>query len=81
MRQSIYRVALAAFGLLTTFLTILGVQAQAQDASRETIIQGVRDDVRRKIQQEDSERSTGSLAVRQHAHGWTWHHNPPPSGR
>jgi hypothetical protein len=81
MRQSTYRVAVAVLGLLTISLTILGAQARAQDASRETIIQGVRDDVRRKIQQEESERSAGSLAVRQHGHGWTWHHSPPPSGR
>ena len=51
MRRSIHRPLIALVGLLV----VLSTQARAEDSSRDTIIQGVRDDVRRKIE-ERSER-------------------------
>jgi hypothetical protein len=47
MRRSIHRPVIALAGLLV----VLSAQSRAEDSSRETIIQGVRDDVRRKIQE------------------------------
>jgi hypothetical protein len=46
-RRSIHRPVIALAGLLV----VLSAQARAEDSNRETIIQGVRDDVRRKIQE------------------------------
>ena len=51
MRCSIHRPVIALAGLLV----VLSGQARSEDSTRETIIQGVRDDVRRKIE-ERSER-------------------------
>jgi hypothetical protein len=47
MRRSIHRPVIAVAGLLV----VLSTQARGEDSNRETIIQGVRDDVRRKIQE------------------------------
>jgi hypothetical protein len=55
MRRPIHRSVMVLAGLLVLFGT-QARQARAEDESRETIIQGVRDDVRRKIQ-ESSEKS------------------------
>ena len=71
MRGPIHRLAIVALGTLTLF----GVQARSQESSRETIIQGVRDDVRRKIQEE---KAAGPSA--NHAYGRHWHHAVPPHG-
>jgi hypothetical protein len=50
MRRAVFRAALIAPGMIAAFGA--GVRAnEAIDASRETIIQGVRDDVRRKIRE------------------------------
>jgi cytoskeletal protein RodZ len=50
MRRSIYRSVMVLAGLLVLF-SAQARQARAESESRETIIQGVRDDVRRKIQE------------------------------
>jgi hypothetical protein len=74
MRHSFHRAVIIAFAVLVT----LSTQARSQDASRETIIQGVRDDVRRKIQ-EENERAAGPRA--NHAYARQWHHAEPPHRR
>jgi hypothetical protein len=51
MRRSIHRPVIVLAGLLV----VLSAQARAEDSTRDTVIQGVRDDVRRKIE-ERSER-------------------------
>jgi hypothetical protein len=48
MRQLFYRVAIVALGMLAA-LSARARADEAVDSTRETIIQGVRDDVRRKI--------------------------------
>jgi hypothetical protein len=73
MRKSVRRAAIIAFGMLV----VLSAQARSQDFTRETIIHGVRDDVRRKIQ-EGSERAAGPMA--NHTYGRQWHHPPSPHG-
>jgi hypothetical protein len=50
MRRTIHRHVIAL-----GFLAALSVQARSDDTGRETIIQGVRDDIRRKIQQDDQQ--------------------------
>jgi hypothetical protein len=50
MRRPIHRSVMILAGLLMLFGT-QARQVRAEDESRDTIIQGVRDDVRRKIQE------------------------------
>jgi len=50
MRRSIHRSMTALAGLLV-LLSIQTGQVRAEDDTRDTIIQGVRDDIRRKIQE------------------------------
>jgi hypothetical protein len=45
MRRSIHRPVIALVG----WLVVLSGQARSEDSTRDTIIQGVRDDVRRRI--------------------------------
>jgi hypothetical protein len=47
MRHSIHRPVIVLAGLLV----VLSAQVRAEDSTRDTIIQGVRDDVRRKIEE------------------------------
>jgi hypothetical protein len=72
MRRSVYCAALVAFGMLA----VLSSQARSQDSSRETIIQGVRDDVRRKIREGSERASNPSTPHIAHE----WHHPMSPRG-
>ena len=54
MQRSIQRAAIVAFGVLI----VLGTPAWSQDTNRKTIIEGVRDSVRHRIQ-EERERARG----------------------
>ena len=66
MRHAIHRAVIIALGVLV----VLSAQARGASSSRQTIIQGVRDDVRRKIQ--ENERAAGPSAA--HSYGRQWHH-------
>jgi len=72
MRHSIHFAVIIALGMLL----VLSAQARGAGSGRQTIIQGVRDDVRRKIQQ--NENAAGPSA---HRHGRQWHHTEPPRRR
>lgn len=73
MRHSIHCAVIIALGMLL----VLSAQARGAGSGRQTIIQGVRDDVRRKIQQ--NENATGPSAA--HRYGRQWHHTEPPPRR
>ena len=73
MRHIIPRAVIIALGVLVA----LSAQTRCEAAGRGTIIQGVRDDVRRKIR--DDERAAGPRAI--HAYGRYWHHSAPLHGR
>jgi hypothetical protein len=66
MRTSIQRAVIVGFGALV----LLSTQGNAQGFSnRETIIQGVRDDVRRKIEERNEKASAPS-----YTYSHQWHH-------
>jgi hypothetical protein len=68
MRRIIHRHVIAlsvSLGFSLAFLA-LSVQARSEDTGRETIIQGVRDDIRRKIQEDNPQPAeTAEQAARQ----------------
>jgi hypothetical protein len=66
----IHRAVIIALGALL----VLGAQTRCEAAGRTTIIQGVRDDVWRKIRA-DNERAAGPRAT--HAYGRQWHYAEP----
>jgi len=69
MRHPIQCAVIFALGML-----VLSAQASGAGSGRQTIIQGVRDDVRRKIQQ--NEKAAGPSAA--HRYGRQLHHSEPP---
>ena len=73
MRYAIHRAVIIALGVLL----VLSVQVRGAGSGRQTIIQGVRDDIRRKIQ--ENQRTAGSSAA--HAYGRQWHHAERPRRR
>jgi hypothetical protein len=54
MSRTIHRQVIAQV-IALGFLAALSVQARSDDAGRETIIQGVRDDIRRRIQEDNQQ--------------------------
>jgi hypothetical protein len=73
MRRAIHRAVIIALGVLL----VLSAPARGAGSSRQTIIQGVRDDIRRKIQ--ENERAAGPSAA--HRYGRQWHHVERPRRR